>query len=241
MIYGMFSATTQFLFVQPSGLFDYLHSKSPESFSSLDQSYLLGPIVETLDQLFTLERSFDETNWEIILLPVTLCLAFGQRALHFQQLIPKVSEHLIPSSNPMQDDGVLPLSSTRVSWMQQEPVPVLQRILADSRARIEMVTGKFYLSGDLLRIFRILNRRDADKRKYTPHMIMKGVLGWIRKNPQVVDPFDPSIYHIRNTVLSFLGCSSTLHHSQLVSLVLFHCRSEPYTCPKVCPHCSVLL
>lgn len=221
-------------------LLDYLHQKKPEHYPNIPttQSYSIVRILRDLDEIITLESLYDLTNWEVLLLSEPLRRLFGFSSLHYSSLYPKLLKHLIYSHLSF-PEGEGSTYSQIATWFTQEPKPLIQQIC--NKGDPENLSGRYYLSGDLCRLYRLLGRRGVDDKKFFFSQISKTVTEYIHSNPQVIDPGNPLVFRVSQSPLASLGNSQTIHFCQLQPLLQFHCRSEPYFCQKVCNSCNALL
>lgn len=220
-----------------SPLLSYLNSKLPQDYPPPTEfrTFTLDKILRDLDLVITLESQYDPTNWEILRFDGPLQRIFNQPFLHYKALYHRVLDHLILAHPSLRGETNQTIVA---SWMVQEPKPVIQQICSLEPQGLQ---GRFYLSGDLCRIFRQMGKRAPDEKRYHYSHILKTVIGFLEANPQIKDPKDPLIYRVGSNALSRLGDTSILHHSQLEALVQYHCRKEQYYAPKICCNCNGLL
>lgn len=221
-----------------SPLLSYLNSKFPQEYPEQAefQTFTLDKILISLEKVITLERQYDSTNWEILSFDEPLRRIFNQPFLHYKALLHRVLDHLILAHPSLYGGENLTIYAR---WLAQEPKPVIQQIC--SKEPHGGLLGRFYLSGDLCRIFRQMGKRGADEKRYQYSQIVKTVLSFVEANPQINDPNDPLIYLVGSNALSRLGDANIIHHSQLKALVQYHCRKEQYYAPKTCCNCNCLL
>ena len=221
-------------------LFTFLHQKKPEHYpsSSVQEAHSILKILSDLDEIITLESLYDPTNWEVLFLSEPLRDIFGFSALYYKDFYPQLLNHLVVAYFVhVEDSGHR--YSLPATWMAQEPKPLIQRICAQQWP--ESISNRCFLSGDLCRLFRLLGRRGIDEKKYYFAQVTKVLSEFLKANPQVVDPENPSLYRVGHNALANLGNSQTIHHSQFQPLLQFHCRPEPYFSQKCCKSCNALL